>query len=88
MSKESSSCGFVYFAAGLGFGVLATLLLAPRSGEETRKIISRKAERGKDYLATQGKALRREAEDITAAGRRAVEDLVDEGKDLISRVKF
>ena len=86
MNKNSSSCTGGYFIAGLSFGVLATLLLAPRSGEETRKTISRKAGKSMDYLSAQGKALRREAENLTIAGRRAVEDLVNEGKDLVSRV--
>ncbi len=88
MSKTSLNCTFVYFAAGIGLGILATLLLAPQSGEETRKIISLKAEQGRDYLAAQGKTLRREAENLRVAGRRTVEDWVEEGKDFVSRVKL
>jgi len=87
MSKTSLNCTIAYFAAGIGLGILATLLLAPQSGEETRKIISRKAEKSRDYLAAQGKTLRREAENLRVAGRRAVEDWVEEGKDFVSRVK-
>ncbi|HLI30716.1 MAG TPA: YtxH domain-containing protein [Terriglobia bacterium] len=88
MSKSSSNCAIAYFVAGIGFGILATLLFAPQSGEETRKMISRKAEQGRDYLAVQGKTLRREAENLRVASRRAVEDLVEEGKDFVSRVKL
>ncbi len=78
MSKGSPSCAFGCFVGGLSVGFLATLLFAPQSGEETRKTIRRKAVKSMDHLAAQGKARRRETEDITAVGRGAIEDL-DEG---------
>jgi gas vesicle protein len=42
--------GFGYFLLGLGIGVAAGILWAPRSGEETRALLADKAGEGADYL--------------------------------------
>ena len=44
--------GFGYFLLGLGIGVAAGILWAPRSGEETRQLIAERAGEGADYLRT------------------------------------
>jgi gas vesicle protein len=49
--------GFAYFLLGLGVGVAAGVLLAPKAGEETREFIRSKADEGVDYVrsrATEG----------------------------------
>ena len=48
MAEQSS--GMSYFVVGLGIGVAVGMLLAPRSGEETRQLLREKADEGKDYL--------------------------------------
>jgi len=65
--KGASNLGF--FLAGLGIGAILGLLLAPKSGKETRKYISRKAEEGRDYVAATGRTLRRQAEDVADKGK-------------------
>ncbi|MBV8812223.1 MAG: YtxH domain-containing protein, partial [Acidobacteriaceae bacterium] len=42
--------GFGYFLLGLGIGVAAGILWAPRAGEETRQFLADKAGEGADYL--------------------------------------
>src|SRR5580658_2251854 len=49
--------GFAYFLLGLGAGVAAGVLLAPKSGDETREFLRSKADEGVDYVrsrATEG----------------------------------
>jgi gas vesicle protein len=58
----------------LAVGSVVALLLTPRSGRETRKLISRKAEDSRDYLLARGKDLRRRAEHT-----------LDRGKDLAAK---
>lgn len=57
------------FLAGLAVGSVVALLFAPRSGRETRKLISRKAEDSRDYLLERGKDLRRQAENTLERGK-------------------
>lgn len=82
----SAGSHFLYFVGGIGIGAIAALLWAPQSGEETREMISRKAEEGKEYVAARKVEMRRRAEDIATEGRRKLEDLKEQGKDLASRV--
>lgn len=63
-----------HFIFGLGLGVTAGLLLAPRSGQDTRGLITSKANDGVDYVKKQTQELRDSAL-----------DMVDRGKDAVSR---
>ena len=65
-----------YFVAGVGIGAAIALLFAPQSGEKTRKQIAEKAQEGKEYVASKGREIRKQAE-----------DLVDQGKDLVNKQK-
>jgi len=65
-----------YFVAGVGIGAAVALLFAPQSGEETRKQIVEKAKDGSDFVASKSREIRKHAEDI-----------VDQGKDLVSKQK-
>jgi gas vesicle protein len=46
--EERSGLG--YFLLGLGIGVAAGILWAPRSGQETRQLLADRAGEGADYL--------------------------------------
>ena len=79
--------GFGYFLLGLGIGVAAGMLWAPRAGEETRQMLSDRAGEGADYLKArteEGKEyLRRRSEDLKGSAA----DLLDKGKATVSRHK-
>ena len=64
------------FVAGVGVGAVVALLLAPTTGEQTRKLIAKKAEEGKDYVASKGREFRGQAE-----------ELVEKGKGLVTKQK-
>src|ERR1700758_922569 len=65
-----------YFLVGMGIGALVGVLFAPKSGEETRKFLSDKAEEGRDYAQKKARELRERAD-----------DLVERGKETASRHK-
>lgn len=67
---------FGYFLAGLGFGAAAALLFAPRSGQETRDLLSAKANEGRGYMTTRSRDVRQQAE-----------QMVDKAKDLVAQQK-
>jgi gas vesicle protein len=75
-----ATCGVTakvgFFVAGVGIGAILALLLAPKTGEQTRKLIAKKADEGKDYVASRGREFREQAE-----------DLVEKGKELVSKQK-
>ncbi|MGO8788274.1 MAG: YtxH domain-containing protein [Terriglobia bacterium] len=80
MSEENSGASVGFFLAGLGIGAVIALLLAPRSGKETRDLIAQKAEEGRDYVKTKSDEIRKQAEDAVEKGK----DLVNKQKDLLS----
>jgi gas vesicle protein len=63
-----------YFFLGLGVGVAAGLLFAPKSGEETRRLIRDRAADSGDYIKKQSSEVRNQAS-----------DLLDKSKDKLSK---
>jgi gas vesicle protein len=61
-----------YFVAGVGIGAFVALLFAPKTGEQTRKLIAKKAEAGKDYVASKGREFAGQAEELVEKGREVV----------------
>ena len=63
---------FSYFFLGLGLGVAAGLLFAPKSGPETRDLLRSKADEGKDYLKKRTTEVRDQAADVLERGKSTV----------------
>lgn len=76
MANCNISTKVAYFMAGLGMGAVVALLFAPQTGEETRKQIAGAAQDGRHFVASKGQEIRKQAE-----------DLVDQGKDMVSKQK-
>ena len=60
---------FSYFFLGLGLGVAAGLLFAPKSGPETRDLLRSKADEGKEYLKRRTTELGDQASDVLERGK-------------------
>jgi gas vesicle protein len=79
--------GFGYFLLGLGLGVAAGVLWAPRSGDETRQLLADKAGEGADYLKSrtaEGKQyVRQRADEL----KDSASDIYEKGKSTVSRHK-
>ena len=54
--------GVTYLVIGVGLGLLAGLLWAPRRGQEMREELRRGADSGLDYLTEEAEKLRTEAD--------------------------
>ena len=65
-----------YFFLGLGVGVAVGLLFAPKSGDETRRLIKDRASDSTEYLKRQTSELKSQAA-----------DLVDKSKDTLAKHK-
>jgi gas vesicle protein len=58
-----------YFLVGMGIGALVGLLFAPKSGEETRKFLTDKADEGRDYAQKKARELRERADELIERGK-------------------
>ena len=65
-----------YFLVGLGIGSLVGVLFAPKSGEETRKYIAKKAREGNDLA-------RKKVQEFQVRA----EETVERGKEVIAQTK-
>jgi gas vesicle protein len=63
---------FSYFLLGLGMGVAAGLLFAPKSGPETREFLRSKADEGKEFVKRRGAEVRDQAAEAIDRGRSTV----------------
>ena len=60
------------FLLGLGVGVGIGMLLAPKSGAETREFLKSKAGEGSDYMKQRGEELRQSASEWVDRGKEAL----------------
>lgn len=58
-----------YFLVGLGVGALVGVLFAPKSGEETREFLSKRADEGKEYAQRKARELRERADELIERGK-------------------
>ena len=70
--KTNDEFKFPYFLVGMGLGAIAGLLLAPRSGEETRKYLRERSTKGLDTLNQQAGKLRESADVIVKKGKEFI----------------
>jgi gas vesicle protein len=69
------------FLAGLGVGAVATLMLAPRSGKDTQQLLAGKLKSGLDQVASAGKTVRTQVNDLANRGKENVAEAIDAGKE-------
>ena len=79
--------GLSSFLLGLGVGVGIGMLFAPKSGEETRKIIKDKAGEGTEYVKQRSSEINQSAAEWVEKGKEAlgrqkdtISDAVEAGK--------
>ena len=79
--------GFGYFLLGLGIGVAAGVLWAPRAGEETRALLADKAGEGADYLKSRAQdgadVVKQRADDL----RHSASDIYEKGRSSVTQQK-
>jgi gas vesicle protein len=79
--------GFGYFLLGLGIGVAAGILWAPRSGEETRQLLADKAGDGADYLRTRAQDGSEYLKSRTDEIKNSASDLYEKGRTHVAKHK-
>jgi len=79
MSSEACCSGekTLFFLVGAAIGAATALLLAPRSGAETRKLIAARAREGADAVATHSKTVADMASSYLDRGKEAIQHQKD-----------
>jgi gas vesicle protein len=67
--SDRDSNSFLWFLAGLGFGAIAGVLYAPRSGSETREVLRARAEEGREFVRDRARQAREQASGWAERGR-------------------
>jgi len=63
-----------FFLVGVGIGALLGVLFAPKSGEDTREYLGKRADDGREFAQKKARELRDRAD-----------ELIEKGKDVASR---
>ena len=87
--SENSGGGdkFLFFLAGAGIGAVVALLLAPKSGRETRELLARTATDSRDFITNKVNEGRQVVEE---RGRKIGDDFnsfLDRSKEAVQRQK-
>jgi len=84
-STENNGTGLAPLLAGLGLGALIAILLAPRSGEETRELIVDSAREGKDVVLEAVEDLTEQAGIVVNSARKKFEGALEIGRETYRR---
>jgi gas vesicle protein len=68
--KIDTEFRFPYFLLGIVAGAIIGTLFAPRSGEETRKLLRERSNKGLNHVNEQAAKLRAAAESLVETGRK------------------
>jgi gas vesicle protein len=70
--SDSNGNSFLWFLAGLGVGVAAGVLYAPRSGDETRQALRARAEDSREFVRDRARQARDQATSWADRGREVL----------------
>ena len=88
---DSTGSKISFFLVGLGIGALVGILFAPKSGEETREFLAKKAEEGRDYAQRKAEETReflsKKADESRDYAQRKAKELRERAEDLVSQSK-
>jgi gas vesicle protein len=89
MSNETNSHGssLAYWVAGLGIGVVLSIFLAPRSGEENRKLFADKCLDAIDNANEKVRRSRKRVIDIVDRRQQQISDAVAASREAMRRPK-
>ncbi|MDQ6706666.1 MAG: YtxH domain-containing protein [Acidobacteriota bacterium] len=77
MANEDESGRFSWFVAGAAIGAAVALLYAPKPGRETRDLLSRKSNEGRDALASTSTDIIDRGKNLYERGRAIADDAAD-----------
>jgi gas vesicle protein len=86
MAEDNDSGKLTWFLMGAALGAACALLYAPKTGRDTRNLITQKAQQASDAVSGTGRDLYDRGKDVYDRGRQVVDDaaaLFDRGRKLV-----
>jgi gas vesicle protein len=83
MAREDTGIGIGWFLIGAATGAAIAILYAPQSGKDTRRLIAKKTEEGKEALVDSGKDVLDRGKELYQRGR----EFADEAADAFERAR-
>jgi gas vesicle protein len=83
---DDGSNRLAWFLTGAVIGATVAMLYAPKSGKDTRQVISDKTQKGKEAISGAGKDVADASREMFDRGRKLVEDaaeLFERGRKLV-----
>jgi gas vesicle protein len=74
---QDHSGNIAWFVAGAAIGAAVALLYAPQSGQETRRYLRKKAQKGTEALADTGRDLMDSGRELFEKGRKVADDAAE-----------
>jgi gas vesicle protein len=85
-TRDDNSSRLAWFLTGAIIGATVAILYAPKSGKDTRQLISDTTRKGKDAIAESSQDIVEAGKEMYDRGRKLVEDaaaLFDRGRKLV-----
>jgi gas vesicle protein len=85
MAQEEEGGKFTWFLMGAALGAACALLYAPKTGKETRDLITQKAQEAQDAVSGTSRDMYERGKDVLDKGKQVVDDasaLFDRGRKL------
>jgi gas vesicle protein len=86
MASEDNGAGLAWFILGAAVGATVALLYAPKSGRESRELIGKSTERGKEALSGSSRELIDRGKELYDRGREMADDaaeIFERGRKLV-----
>lgn len=86
MAEETSESRLIWFVAGAAIGATVALLLAPESGRDTRKRLTRGAADGRKAMMEAGQEIADRSRDLYEKGRKIADEaaeIFDKGRKMV-----
>ena len=86
MTQEEGTSTLAWFLTGVVIGAAVAVLIAPKSGKDTRHFISERTQKSKDAVTETSKDMVEASKEMFDRGRKLVEDaadLFDRGRKLV-----
>ena len=87
MTRDHKLGTILTFALGVGVGVVAALLLAPKAGQDLRDDIARGVSNGANKVRSTSKDLKRRAQKIVTLAKDHVKEAMEAGQDAYRQAK-